>query len=175
MPISQDTIVTTLIRNRSRFIGYAWVVAGNPQLAEDIIQDVTRAAIKKADQIQDEQHLHAWLKRSIRLRGLELRRNQLGKARLLSPEVLDLLEQASLARHDESESDRMEALRHCAEQLTDRAKETLAMRYGEDIKPAEIADRSGRPIKSVYQMITRAHTTLRKCIGARLNAEGGAA
>ena len=54
MPISQDTIVTVLIRNRSRFIGYAWVVVGNPQLAEDIIQDVTLAAIKKADEIQDE-------------------------------------------------------------------------------------------------------------------------
>lgn len=174
MPVSQDAIVTKLIRNRSRFIGYAWVVVGNPQLAEDIIQDVTLAAIKKADQIRDEKHLDAWLRRAIRLRGLELRRNQLGKVRLLSPEVLDLLEQANDARQDTNESERMEALRHCAEQLTDRAKETLAMRYGEDIKPAEIAQRTGRPIKSVYQMITRAHTGLRKCIGARLRAEGGA-
>ena len=173
MPISQDTIVTTLIRNRSRFIGYAWVVVGNPQLAEDILQDVTLAAIKKADQIQDEQHLHAWLRRAIRLRGLELRRNQLGKARLLSPEVLDLLEQANHTRQDTNESDRMESLRQCAEQLSDKAKATLAMRYGEDIKPAEIAKRTGRPIKSVYQMITRAHTTLRKCIRARLDREGG--
>lgn len=173
MPISQDTIVTVLIRNRSRFIGYAWVVAGNPQLAEDIIQDVTLAAIKKADEIQDEEHLHAWLRRAIRLRGLELRRNQLGKGRLLSPEVLDLLEQASLTRQDTNESERMEALRQCADRLSDKAKATLAMRYGEDIKPAEIAERTGRPIKSVYQMITRAHTSLRKCIGDRLKAQGG--
>ena len=177
MPVTPDHIIKTIIQQRSRLIGYAWVVVGDADAAEDVLQDVSLAAVKKADQIEDEAHLQGWLRQAIRLRGMELRRAKLNQARLLRPEVLDLIEQAdpgALGNSDsDSDSERMAALRRCIELLGDRAQQTLAMRYGQDIKPAEIAEQTGRSLKSVYQMITRTHATLRQCVRERLGTDGG--
>ena len=173
MPVTPDHIIKTIIQQRSRLIGYAWVVVGDADAAEDVLQDVSLAAVKKADQIEDETHLQGWLRQAIRLRGMELRRAKLNQARLLRPEVLDLLEQADPNALAGSDSERMAALRRCIELLGDRAQQTLAMRYGQDIKPAKIAEQTGRSLKSVYQMITRTHATLRQCVRERLGTEGG--
>lgn len=172
MPVSPDTIVKAVIQQRSRLIGYAWAVVGDVDVAEDVLQDVVLAAVTKAAQIQDEQHLQGWLRHAIRLRGMEIRRARMGRARLLRPEVLDLLEQVSTDTLGQNESERMAALHRCVAELTERTRQTLVMRYGEDIKPAEIASRTGRSLKSVYQTITRAHAALRECIRERLSAKG---
>lgn len=174
MPVTPDTIVKTVIQHRSSLIGYAWVVVGDPHAAEDILQDVSLAAVRKADQIEDEGHLMGWLRQAIRLRGMEVRRSGSGRARLLSPEVLDLLEQAPAPGGGRGESEKMAVLRRCIEQLGERAKQTLELRYGQGVMPAEIADQTGRSLKSVYQMITRAHASLRNCMRERLSAGGAA-
>lgn len=167
MPVTPDQIIQTIIRQRSALIGYAWVVVGDADTAEDLLQDVSLAAVNKADQIIDADHLTGWLRRAIRLRGLELRRKQLKRARLLSPDVLDFFEQAQEQKPTD-DAERMAALRHCIPKLSDNAQKTLALRYGEGVKPSDIASRTGRSLKSVYQMITRAHAALRECVRLRL-------
>ncbi|MEM9346950.1 MAG: sigma-70 family RNA polymerase sigma factor [Planctomycetota bacterium] len=172
MPVTPDQIIQTIIKQRSTLIGYAWVVVGDADTAEDILQDVSLAAVKKADQIIDADHLAGWLRHAIRLRGLEIRRKQLKHARLLAPDVLDLFEKAQ-EHVPADDAERMAALRHCIPKLSDNAQKTLALRYGEGVKPGDIATQTGRSIKSVYQMITRAHASLRECVRLRL-IKGGA-
>ena len=112
LPVTPDQIIQTIIKQRSALIGYAWVVVGDADTAEDVLQDVSLAAVKKADQIIDADHLAGWLRQAIRLRGLELRRKQLSQARLIAPDVLDLLERAHQRRPND-DAERMAALRHC--------------------------------------------------------------
>ena len=172
MPVTPDQIIQTIIKQRSVLIGYAWVVVGDADTAEDVLQDVSLAAVKKADQIVDADHLAGWLRQAIRLRGLELRRKKLSQARLLAPDVLDLLEQAH-QRKPADDAERMAALRHCIPRLSENAQKTLALRYGQGVKPSDIASQTDRSIKSVYQMITRAHAALRECVRLQL-IKGGA-
>ncbi|MEM6256944.1 MAG: sigma-70 family RNA polymerase sigma factor [Planctomycetota bacterium] len=167
MPVTPDQIIQTIIKQRSALIGYAWVVVGDADTAEDVLQDVSLAAVKKADQIIDADHLAGWLRHAIRLRGLEIRRKQLKQARLLAPDVLDLLEKAH-QRQPADDAERMAALRQCIPRLSENAQKTLALRYGESIKPSDIATQTGRSLKSVYQVITRAHAALRECVRLRL-------
>lgn len=175
MPVSPDQIMSAVMKSRPRLHGYAWVVTGDPDLAEDVIQEVSLLALEKADGIADETHLLGWLHESIRRLGLAARRKQMGQAMQLSTEVLAMLAQVQSEQHNATHAAQVKALRQCIDLLGDKSRDTLAMRYGQNMKPAEIAEETRRPVRSVYQMITRAHTSLRACVSKKLASEEGRA
>lgn len=129
MPVQIETIVETLNQHRTSLVGYAWVVVGDAQLADDVYQDVSLAAIRKADQIDGKDHLIPWLRQAIRLRGLELRRNRSRHGTLLPPEVLDLFETAQTDLTGANETERMTSLRKCLESMPNQTKNLLKLRY----------------------------------------------
>ncbi len=169
MAVSTDAIVKALVQHRSQLIGFAWVVVGDPQLAEDVFQDVSLAVVKKAETITDEYHLLMWLRHAIRLRALEVRRNTQGRARLLKPEVLDLLEQTPQAFAGRGNDEHVEALHACMSGLGESARQLLNMRYAQGLKSGEIASRTNRSLQAVYKSITRIHASLRECVKQRLS------
>lgn len=172
MPVTPDLIMSVVMKRRPRLHGYAWVVTGDPDLAEDLLQEVSLLALQKASEINDETHLLGWLHESIRRQGLAARRKKLTQALQLSDEVLAMLAEVRIDQHNASHAARVRALRQCIELLGDKSRDTLALRYGQNMKPAEIAEKTHRPVRSVYQMITRAHTSLRQCVTSRLASQG---
>lgn len=174
MPVTPDQIMSVVMKSRPRLHGYAWVVTGDPDLAEDVLQEVSLLALQKAEGINDETHLLGWLHESIRRQGLAARRAKMSQAMQLSSEVLAMLAEVQVDQHNANHASQVKALRQCMELLGDKSRDTLAMRYGDGLKPAEIAEQTDRPVRSVYQMITRAHTTLRQCVTKRLSSEGSA-
>jgi RNA polymerase sigma factor (sigma-70 family) len=173
MPVTPDLIMSVVMKRRSRLHGYAWVVTGDPDLAEDVLQEVSLLALQKAEGINDETHLLGWLHETIRRQGLAMRRKKLSQAMQLSSEVLAMLADVQIDQHNATHMAQVRALRDCIDLLGDKSRETLAMRYGNGMKPAEIAEQTKRPVRSVYQMITRAHTSLRQCVTSKLATEGG--
>lgn len=172
MPVSVETIVETLNQHRVSLIGYAWVVVGDAQLADDVFQDVSLIAIRKADQIQCDEHLLPWLRKAVRLRGLEIRRNRGRQFNLLEPEVLDLFEHASVNRESNSDSDRMASLRRCIDAMPKHSRELLSLRYANDLKPAEIAKKTGKSDQAIYKAIKRIHFALADCVRQRMRTLG---
>jgi len=172
MSVSIETIVETLNKHRTALIGFAWVVVGDAQLADDVFQDVSLAAIRKCEQIQDPDHLISWLRHAIRLRGLEMRRNLGRQVPVMSPEVLDLFESASSKSSRVNESDRMSSLRQCIDAMPDRSRELLSLRYSHDLKPAEIAAKTRRSEPAIYKAIARIHLALAQCVKQRLKIMG---
>ncbi|MFK7788205.1 MAG: sigma-70 family RNA polymerase sigma factor [Phycisphaeraceae bacterium] len=174
MPVQIEHIVEALHQHRSSLIGYAWVVVGDAQLADDVFQDVSLAAIRKAEQIVDAEHIVPWLRQAIRLRGLELRRNRGRHAAYLSPEVLDLFENYVSNAARATETDRMASLRRCIDTMPKHSRDLLALRYEQDLKPAEIAEQLGKSDQAIYKAIKRIHVALAHCIKDRLGSIGGA-
>lgn len=144
-----------------------------PDLAEDVLQEVSLLALQKADQINDETHLYGWLNESIRRQGLAARRKKMSQAMQLSSEVLAMLADVQVDLQNADHTQKVRALRDCIELLGEKSRDTLALRYGQNMKPAEIAEQTKRPVRSVYQMITRAHTSLRKCVNIKIDSQGG--
>ena len=173
MPVSSDLIMSVVMKSRPRLHGYAWVVTGDPDLAEDVLQEVSLLALQKKDQINDETHLHGWLHETIRRQGLAARRAKMSQAMQLSSEVLAMLAEVQVEQQNAGHAAQVKALRQCIELLGDKSRDTLALRYGQNMKPAQIAEMTGRPVRSVYQMITRAHMSLRQCVSKKLAAQGG--
>lgn len=173
MPVTPDQIMSVVMKSRPRLHGYAWVVTGDPDMAEDVLQEVSLLALQKAQDINDETHLQGWLHESIRRQGLAARRAKMSQAMQLSSEVLAMLAEVQVDQGSASHAEQVKALRQCIDLLGDKSRDTLALRYGQNMKPAEIAEQTNRPVRSVYQMITRAHTSLRQCVGKKLESEGG--
>lgn len=173
MPVQTDYIVRVLMRQRAELIGYAWLVVGDPDLAEDVFQEVSVAVIRKAQEIHDADHLRGWLYQAIRLQGLKARRNQARRHQLLSSDVLEVLAEPQVDR--ETESARQIALRECVNRLQGVTRNIIEMRYGQNLKPAAIAKTTGKNIQTIYKTITRAHSALRDCVNQRIAKDGGEA
>lgn len=159
------------MQQRAELIGYAWLVVADPDLAEDVFQEVSVAAIRKSEEINDEEHLTGWLYQAIRLQGLKARRDQSRRAQLLSSDVLEVL--ADARADSASESAQQIALRECVNRLQGVTRNILEMRYGQNLKPAAIADQTGKKIQTIYKIITRAHSALRDCVNQRTFKDGG--
>lgn len=174
MPVEAEQVVKALMKQRSELLGYAWAVVGEPQAAEDVLQDVSMLAIRKCAEINDLDHLGGWLRHAIRLRGMDVRRSlNRHKALLFSDQVLESLEIAWARAPRASESERMAALRKCLDMLHGSARQIVEMRYVNNLQPAEIAKQTGQRVETVYKSITRTHGALRDCVNERLGTERG--
>lgn len=168
MAITQDQLVSTLLRCHDSVVGYIWLIVQDDHLAEDIYQEVSLIALRKREQIADERALPAWLRAAGRREALALLRRTSRHPRVFEPQVIDRLEQ-HWARHDhEDHAAKMEALRLCLEQLSSNAREMIRLRYGMKLKPAQIATRLNRRVQTIYVAITRAHKILGDCVRRRL-------
>lgn len=170
MPVSVDHVVEILSKHRISLLSYAWVVVGDAQFADDVIQDISVLAIKKIDQINEPEHILPWLRHAVRLRGMELRRLSKKQPMLLEGAVLDLLSDVRTDLDPYSESDRMESLRRCYENLPTKSRELLTLRYAEGLKPATIASKTNRTRDTIYKSLKSVHKLLEDCVKDRLAA-----
>jgi RNA polymerase sigma-70 factor (ECF subfamily) len=175
MAIERDALVQILLRERVRLTATAAVVARDVHSADDIYQQVVLAALQAADSFRDTQHVLAWALRAARHRALDLahRRRQVP----LPDEVLDQME-ADWVDAEAAWSDRAEALHRCLSRVAGPAREVLRLRYGDGLTAVAIAGRLRRNVDAVYQMLSRTHRALRRCVESELGrvdqpAEGG--
>ena len=75
-------------------------------------------------------------------------------------------------------SDQAEALHRCLGQVAEPAREVLRLRYADGLSAVAIAGKLRRTVDAVYQMLSRTHRALRKCVERELArvdqpAEGG--
>jgi len=168
MVLQQDRIVRLLFANRAKILGYIWSIVRDFDVAEDVFQEVSVLALKKASTIQDEQHLQRWVCVSARLISLATVR-RLGRGPIpLDAALLDQLdlawEKAEMPQAEES----IEALSWCLEKLSKRARRIVDLRYRAGLTGTALGDAMGQSLNTVYVALSRIHRTLRECIRVRL-------
>lgn len=169
MGLGTDIIVGFLLRRRLRFVGLANVVVRHHQDADDIFQQVVVAAIEHDSHFVDEDHLHAWAMRTTRNKSIDLAKKKQLKS--LSPQVLALIESESADISYETSTDRDVALWSCLGKLTESAKYILKLRYELNLTVAEIATQLERKEEAIYQMLSRSHRALKRCVEIELHGE----
>ena len=171
MPIDAKTVAKVLMQQRDRLFAQVWTIVGDPQLIEDVLQELAVVAIGKGVEVEDEPRLCAWLCKAARLKSLEALRSRGRTPLLLSDEVLDQLDFVWMAEHQTPLAKTLEHLRTCVEKLTPNNRHILGLRYGQGKKTAEVAAIVGRKVTAVYKALIRMHVTLRECVEARLVEE----
>ena len=66
--------------------------------------------------------------------------------------------------------EKLEALRGCIDALPVGYKESVRLRYQEDLKPAAMAEKLVRNVETVKKQLQRAKSLLFECIGRKLTA-----
>jgi RNA polymerase sigma-70 factor (ECF subfamily) len=134
--------------------------------AEDVLQQVAVILVRKFGEYDRRQSFVSWALGIARLEALKERRRE-ARDRLVFGG--DLAERLSTVY--ETMSGQLEAYGHlldgCLKELDERAREALGLRYVEDLKPANIAERLGTTPGAIRVLLHRARAALQKCIERR--------
>ncbi|MEU5694190.1 SigE family RNA polymerase sigma factor [Actinosynnema sp. NPDC020468] len=137
--------VTPLLR-------YATALAGDPHLAQDLVQESLLRAQQRWKRIGDLAHPAAYLKRMVTNEFLSWRRRFVRHA--------PLAEDASTADPTRAVDER-DAMARSIARLTRKQRVAIVLRYFEDYEDAAIAEVLGCAEVTVRSHISRALTTLR--------------
>ena len=136
------------------------------EVAEDVFQEVSLAACGSREQIDSVETLPGWLRIVARNKAVAaIRKQQSSRALVLDNATLDLLE-ADWERIDYgsafcSRSDRLE---WCLQQLPEKSRILIDLKYRENLSGSQIAGRTSRSINSIYMALVRIRAALGRCI-----------
>ena len=140
----------------------------NPSEAEDVLQEVFLTVTAKANDFEPGTNFKAWVLTIARFKALEqLRRDQRDNNRL-SDAVIDLLAAEADDGDPSRDAAELHALSKCLGKLASKPRRMIELQYQEGLKPGLIAELIGWESNAVYVALSRARTSLRKCIRRQL-------
>lgn len=153
----------------------AFIVGMTPSRsdADDVLQEVNLALWHKRDAYDQSRDFLRW---AFGFAMTEIRsyRSKSARSRLwFKDSVLDSLSESWSSTPNESE-DRRDALAVCLEKLGAIERQYVAKYYGKQLSAQDLAKESGRPLSTIYKVLTRARGRLRNCIIRSLAQSGRA-
>jgi RNA polymerase sigma-70 factor (ECF subfamily) len=172
MAIEENVIVKTLLQERVRLSAGIWAVVRETHATEEIYQDVIVKALASRAKINDEKHLVAWARRTGRNLAIDHLRRHRDRYVVLEETTLDLLQEGLRGRETDELDNRLDALHLCLDKLPSRTREVLDLRYGKGFQGTKVAGMMNRTVDAIYQVLSRAHHSLRDCIEKQLATLG---
>ena len=168
--MNRTDILKVLMPERTKQLALAWSILRQSHLSEDAYQDMLARVFENDEIFEGPQHLRDWSWKVLRNRCYELIRQQKYQVSLLDESVLDLVD-AELEQRGTAELPlRANALRYCVDQLSDRSRETIKMRYFEGLRGKQVAEKLGKQPASVYKALQRIYVSLARCIEEKMAA-----
>jgi RNA polymerase sigma-70 factor, ECF subfamily len=165
-----DTFVTLLMEHRHRLYAFIAKQLVNPADVEDVFQKTSVVLWKKMNQFDRHGSFFHWACgiafNEIRNFLTVQRRSRLH----FDVELVELM--ASEAAEEESLSEsRLDALRHCLRQISERQQQILRNCYTGTDSITEVANQLGRQRTALYKQLARLREKLLACIRLRLAQE----
>jgi RNA polymerase sigma-70 factor (ECF subfamily) len=134
---------------------------------EDVVQEIALTLWKEFHRYDPQRPFGAWA-RGVAANKVMQRWDQAGRTpRPFSPEAVQALLDAC-DRAEVKASWRAEALEDCVEQLPEKSRRLLTLRYGESSKIERIAAELNSTVDAVYQALSRLRIRLAECVERRL-------
>jgi RNA polymerase sigma-70 factor (ECF subfamily) len=166
--------IQQLVSHEIRLRAFALSLAGNWDVAEDILQDAMCVLWEKLDDFQAGTDFMAWAGRVVYLKACEHRRRQ-GKAAgvAFGEEFLAKVAEEAPRLSDEM-VERQSLLQDCIDKLRPDHKKLLKLRYERGADIVGIAQSQSRSAGSVRETLRRVRRLLFDCV-TRRQAAGGLA
>lgn len=139
--------------------------------AEDVVQRIAQELARRFDEYQPDRPFLGWALWIAKSRVIDFYRKQGRNQLVLSPELLKRLAN-TISQQAEARSHRREALESCLDELPNKSRRLLDLRYVDELSAAEIAREVGSTSGSVRVLLSRVRTALADCIQRRLASEG---
>ena len=135
----------------------------NPQIAEEVVQDVLLRLFEADPALESPAHVQSWLRRAVIHRCIDLARRKSTRLEIQVEEMPDIPQELS-----ESDPLRDERLRLLVGSLPEAQQLILILRFGEDMNSEEISGALEMPSATVRSYLQRALTALRERLPAVL-------
>ena len=169
MKLDESQILKVLMEWRNRISAAAWLVVKDTHAAEDIFQNVALKAITRNVEFNAEAALVSWAFITARREGIDWIRRHNRISMGLSDDLMKILEMEWVTQSDKQSSGRrMDALSTCLDQIPEKSKSLLKLRYFEGYNCIEIAEKIGIELNAVYKRLSRLHHGLRICIEKKI-------
>jgi RNA polymerase sigma-70 factor (ECF subfamily) len=140
--------------------------------AEDVLQKVAINAATKFEQYDRDREFAHWLigiaKRQVAQHFREYHRDRHTFDQTLVDQLVDAYTEVA----DEL-PDREVALKTCIGKLNERGRDIIDLRYQQNLKPAQIADRVGTSPTAITSLLHRIRKSLEDCVKQQLVKMGG--
>lgn len=168
--MDHSEILSILMPERTKQIALAWSILRQSHLSEDAYQDMLAKVLANDRIFEGPQHLRDWSWKVLRNRCYELIRRRKYQVTLLDESILNLVDAELECRDTSDVALRADALHDCLEGLSEKARETIRMRYFEGMRGKQVAEKLGRKPEAVYKALQRIYVTLAECIERKLAA-----
>lgn len=151
--------------------GFIRALVRDRHMADDVLQETFLTLTRKAADFRPGSNFPKWACAVARLKVLEASRQEGGRLRFFSEEVMESL--AESHEPDPGPDERLDLLDDCIDELPPSMRRMIRMRYQGSRKPADIAERVGWTVEAVYVALSRARTALRDCLNFKINQQEG--
>jgi RNA polymerase sigma-70 factor (ECF subfamily) len=164
----RDSLIREFQRDRLRLIAYIRALVGDPDLTEDVFQEVSVIVLQKAEEFAPGRDLQSWC-RGIARNVIFRERDKSRRVRYIEGErLLDLVDAAfaESTGQDLMES-RHSLLRTCMQMLAAPSRELLTLRYNAGLSLREVGQKLGRSEAAVQVGLSRLRKWLIECVERR--------
>lgn len=168
LAITPEELVQTLIEERVKVQAFIRSIVPDYHLAEDVFQEISILALRSVSEINDREHLMAWVRRAARHRAINAAKKANRRALPLDEGLVSMLEKSWEEMDRRPVSDSAEALEKCLGLLPPFGRRLVHLRYTEGLTGDKLAQQVGRSTSSTYVTLSRVHSSLAKCIRERL-------
>jgi RNA polymerase sigma-70 factor (ECF subfamily) len=164
------------LKNQGDLRAFIGSIIRDVNVTEDVLQDVALTAWERFDDFDSARPFGAWA-RGIAVNKILRRREQNARFPVaFSPETITAVSDA----FDRSERpfagggsvDPADHLQPCLEQLPEKSRRLLILRYGESLDVRQVAERVAGTPDAVYKALLRIRRLVRQCVEGRRAAEG---
>jgi len=157
--------------HEARLRSFAFSLVPHWADAEEVLQDANLIMFKKFDQFQMGTSFFSWACKIIHLTAKDFRQRR-GRDKLcFGDEFLRLVEQQTVELETDL-ADRERLLSHCIEQLKEKHRQMLYLRYQSRLKIEEVASKMGSTATAIYKALERSYKWLSDCVERRMAARG---
>lgn len=171
---SRDVFEILVRENAGMLEAYLRSVCPDSSSIDDVFQETMIVAWRRLDEFDRSRALGPWLRGIARVIVMEHARKRGARAKSMSPEMLDAVEErfgamGSLA--GEGMEKTLAQLRVCLDELPAVMREAVELVYFRSVPFAALAEGMGEDRQTVWKRVQRARQALAECLG---RARGGA-
>ncbi|MBN1912630.1 MAG: sigma-70 family RNA polymerase sigma factor [Pirellulales bacterium] len=162
-----ESFVQKLLTCQGSIFAYAVSLLGDPEGAEEVLQEVNVVLCRQAEQSETVTNFTAWACKIAYFEILSYRKRHQRDRHKFDDRLLDLLAEEAVPHTDRFE-ERRRALTECLHQLPRAQRSMILRRYGRDGSVQQMAKELSRSPGSISLTLFRLRRALLKCIDRRV-------
>jgi RNA polymerase sigma-70 factor (ECF subfamily) len=164
-PTDQHQLIDLITEYQGRLFGFLFSILGNPDQANEVLQETNLVLWKKSSKFQLGTNFKAWSFRIASLQAMAYRQKQIRDRLVFDDDLFhDMVQEATQSDRD----DELDALQICLSNLPEKQSKMVHLRYLDRMSIRDVADAIGKKENAVMQTLFRVRKALSECIQQRV-------